>query len=340
MQVGCRAGTISAVDEITLPALEGIPEPRDVRVLVVYGGTSSEAEVSRSSGRAVVDALSATYPNVEVAEPTVDIATTLADGRVDVVFPVLHGPLGEDGAFQGLLEVAGVPYVGCDVLASACTLDKVVTKRIFRDLGLPTPRDVVVNRSDDPAQAARAVRDELGERVVVKPAAEGSAVGVEFASTEAELADALATAFRYGPRALVEERIDGAEISVGILETDRTRAGAVIEVRTPEGSWYDYEHRYTEGLSEHVIPAPMAEDTYRTVQDLAVRAHDGLGCRDMSRIDFVVTAAGDAYLLEVNALPGMTPTSLYPDSLKGAGISFEDLCAYAVGRALARGRSR
>jgi D-alanine-D-alanine ligase len=292
--------------------------------------------VSRSSGQGVAEALAGTFPRVETAEPSLALAQRLASGDVDVVFPVLHGPLGEDGSFQGLLEIARVPYVGSGVLASACALDKVVTKRIFRDVGLRTPRDAVVDATSDTATAAREIEGRLGPRVVVKPAAEGSALGVEFPETGEALVAALDRTLAYGPRVLVEERIDGAEISVGVVETDRPRAAAVIEIRTPPGSWYDYEHRYTVGLSEHVVPAPLAPDAYRAVQELTVRAHAALGCRDLSRVDFVVTPAGEPYVLEVNTLPGMTPTSLYPDSLKGVGIEFDELCAYLVARALAR----
>jgi D-alanine-D-alanine ligase len=322
------------IETLVLPAIGGIPPPADVRVAVICGGDSAEREVSLMSGRMVAEALEKTFPHVVRLEPDHELFDAVLG--TDVVFPVLHGPFGEDGSVQGLLELAGVPYVGCGVLASACALDKVIAKRLFRDLGLPVARDVVVDAVHDRDAVRHLIRERVGKRVVVKPAREGSAIGVVFATGEAEIDTALDSVSRYGSSALVEERIDGAEITVGVLETDVPRPFPVIEVRTPPRSWYDYAHRYTPGLSEHVIPAPLASDVYANVQRFAVQAHRGLGCRDLSRADFVVTDDGSPYLLEVNTLPGMTPTSLYPDGARAAGIPFEELVAYFVRRALAR----
>lgn len=329
-----RLRSAVVVARLVLPAIAGIPPPANVRVAVICGGDSAEREVSLMSGRMVAEALEKTFAHVVRLEPDQELFDAVLG--VDVVFPVLHGPIGEDGSVQGLLEVAGVPYVGCRVLASACALDKVMAKRVFRDLGLPVARDVVVDTACDRDTARRLIRERVGERVVAKPVREGSAIGVVFAASEAEIDTALDSASGYGSSTLVEERIDGTEITVGVLETDVPRPFPVIEVRTPRGSWYDYAHRYTPGLSEHVIPAPLAPDVYANVQRLAVEAHRGLCCRDLSRADFVVTDDGTPYLLEVNTLPGMTPTSLYPDGARAAGIPFEDLVAYFVRRALAR----
>jgi D-alanine-D-alanine ligase len=215
-------------------------------------------------------------------------------------------------------------------------MDKVIAKRLFRDAGLPLAREVVVERADAGEGVPR-VRELLDGRVAVKPATQGSAVGVAFAETDAELADALEQAFRFDSKVLVEEYVVGAEITVGILESPEPFPFPVIDIRTPGDSWYDFEHRYTVGLSEHVIPAPLPPDVYAAVQDLAVRAHVTLGCRDLSRVDFVVEPGGRAVLLEVNTLPGMTPTSLYPDGAAAAGISFEQLVERLVRRALNRG---
>jgi D-alanine-D-alanine ligase len=252
------------------------------------------------------------------------------------VFPALHGPLGEDGSIQGMLEVAGVPYVGSGVAGSACAMDKVIAKRLFRDVGLPLAREVVIERSHA-AGAVDRVREALDGRVAVKPATQGSALGVAFAEIDDRLATALDDAFRFDEKVLVEEFVAGSEITVGILESPDPWAFPVIDIRTPGDSWYDFEHRYEVGLSEHVIPAPLPPDVYAEVQDMAVRAHVTLGCRDLSRVDFVVEPGGRIVLLEVNTLPGMTPTSLYPDGAQAAGISFEELVAQLVRRALARG---
>lgn len=312
------------------------PFVQSPRVAVVCGGPAAEREVSLASGREVAKALRASFSDVTVHEPDLHLAEELLRGSIDVVFPALHGPLGEDGSIQGMLEVAGVPYVGSDVLGSACAMDKVVAKRLFRDAGLPLAREVVVERRDGGDPVAR-VRGLLDGRVAVKPPSQGSAVGVAFAETDAELAAALEEAFAFDERVLVEEYVVGSEITVGILESPDPQPFPVIDIRTPGDSWYDFEHRYTVGLSEHVIPAPLPEDVYAAVQDLAVRAHVTLGCRDLSRVDFMVEPGGRVVLLEVNTLPGMTPTSLYPDGARAAGISFEQLVEQLVRRALGRG---
>jgi D-alanine-D-alanine ligase len=309
------------------------------RVAVVCGGPAAEREVSLASGREVANALRVSFGDVTVHEPDLHLAEELLKGSIDVVFPALHGPLGEDGSIQGMLEVAGVPYVGSGVAASACAIDKVIAKRLFRDAALPLAREVVVDRGAQGDPAAK-VRQLLDGRVAVKPASQGSAVGVAFAETDDELAAALEAAFAFDERVLVEEYVVGSEITVGILESPDAFAFPVIDIRTPGDSWYDFDHRYTVGLSEHIIPAPLPEDVYAAVQGLAVEAHATLGCRDLSRVDFVVEPGGRTVLLEVNTLPGMTPTSLYPDGARAAGISFEELTRVLVERALSRGRAR
>lgn len=307
-------------------------------VAVVCGGDSAEAEVSRVSGSGVADALRRTYANVTVLELNVGIGEVLKKTVVDVVFPVLHGPPGEDGTFQGFLEIMGIPYVGSGVSASAYAMDKIVAKQIFRTYGLPVAKDVVVCRNEGTLTASRRVHELLGTDVVVKPSRQGSAVGVVFAKDLADLERAMNQAFSYDERVLVEERIEGREITVAILERDELKALPIIEIRTPPGSWYDYDHRYTPGLSEHIIPAPLSEFAYRQTEEIAKLAHKALGCRDLSRVDFLVPDQGELIVLEVNTLPGMTPTSLYPDAARAAGIPFEILVAHFIERAYSRSR--
>src|SRR5436305_1091628 len=316
-----------------------MPEPsRDARVAVVCGGPAAEREVSLTSGREVANALRQSFDDVTTHEPDLHLAEELLRGNIDVVFPALHGPLGEDGSIQGMLEVAGVPYVGSGVAASACAMDKVIAKRLFREAGLPLAREVVVELGSGPSEGAARVLAELPGRVAVKPATQGSAVGVTFAESEQQLVAALEDAFRFDTQVLVEEFVEGSEITVGILESPEPQAFPVIDIRTPKDSWYDFEHRYAAGLSEHVIPAPLPEVLYARVQQLAVEAHVTLGCRDLSRVDFLVEPSGRIVLLEVNTLPGSTPTSLYPDGAQAAGISFEQLVERLVRQALGRGR--
>jgi D-alanine-D-alanine ligase len=308
----------------------------ELRIAVVSGGPSAEAEVSRVSGRGVAEALKANFSQVDVLELDHDIMTALERKRPDVVFPVLHGPPGEDGTFQGFLEVLGLPYVGSGVAASAFAMNKIVAKQMFRIRGLPVAKDVVVRRDQPVSASEDQITAELKFEVVVKPSGQGSAVGVRFASNRAELRQALEEAFAYNEEVLVEERVHGKEITVAILERDGIESLPVTEVTTPAGSWYDFEHRYTPGLSEHIIPAPLPEEQYTRTQAIARQAHAALGCRDLSRVDFVVPEQGEPIVLEVNTIPGMTPTSLYPDAARAAGLPFEALVRHLVDRALSR----
>lgn len=306
------------------------------RIAVVCGGTSAEAEVSRSSGQGVAEALAKRFADVKVIEFDAKVGEALLDAKVDVVYPVLHGPPGEDGTFQGYLEIVGLPYVGCAVQASACAMDKTVAKRIFQATGLRVAPDVVVSRSQGTEAATRQALEGLGESVVVKPSAQGSALGVRLATGATEIDAALQEAFKLDGRVLVEKRIEGREITCGLLERDGLEVLPVVEVRTPENTWYDFEHRYAPGKSEHLIPAPLPEDQYKRVQEMAKAAFIALGCRDLSRVDFVVPESGEPVILEVNTLPGMTPTSLYPDSANSYGVPFEDLVEHLIRRALSR----
>lgn len=301
------------------------------RVAVLQGGPAAEAAVSRVSAAGVAEALSRRCSAVACVEVDAGLVQALADFAPDVVFPALHGPPGEDGTVQGLLEMLGLPYVGSDVRASACAMDKFVAKQIFRAAGLPMARDEVV-RADEPRSAAiERVLASLGSQVVVKPTRQGSALGVSRVSDAAALDQALATALDYDELVLVEERVLGRELTVGVLETRspghqlRLLPHPVIEITTPAGSWYDYHHRYTPGESAHEVPARVPEEATRQLQEIAVNAHRWLGCRDLSRADFLYTDDGRIVLLEVNTMPGMTPTSLYPDGARALGIEFPEL---------------
>jgi len=308
----------------------------DIRIAVINGGHSAEADVSRSSARGVIEALKENFSSVTSVELDGNIAQSLADCNPDVVFPILHGPPGEDGTLQGFLEILGYKYVGSDVHSSAFAMDKIVAKDIFRTAGLPVAEQCVVTRDVDIAISADSILKSLGESVVVKPACQGSAIGVTLVSNANELHQALTQAFEYDPRLLVEERIMGREITVGVIDTDAgTKPFPVIEITTPEDSWYDFAHRYTQGWSEHLMPADLPDDQAWDLQSCAVAAHQVLGCRDLSRADFVVTN-DEIYLLEVNTLPGMTPTSLYPDGARGYGMEFPELVKYLVERAANR----
>lgn len=307
-----------------------------LNIVVICGGPSKEAEVSRSTAKGIVNALQRNYQNVHLIELDRHVDKTLRALNPDIVFPAVHGQWGEDGHLQGLLTIGGYAYVGSEMEANVLAMNKILSKQVFQIHGLPVAKSVAVDQHQNLTKIAEKIFQTLGQRVVVKPACEGSGLGVSFSEDTDSLIKGLETALSFGPRALVEERIIGAEITAAILERDTAEALPVIEIKTPPGSWYDFEHRYTLGLSEHILPAPLPPQQYRRVQELALLAHQALGCRDLSRVDFVVPKQGEPILLEVNTLPGMTPTSLFPDAANAVGIDFPALVSLLVEQAAKR----
>ncbi|MDX1483558.1 MAG: D-alanine--D-alanine ligase [Alphaproteobacteria bacterium] len=296
-----------------------------LHVAVLMGGPSAEREVSLVSGAACAEALRELGHRVTEVDVTRDIGAALSalEPRPDVVFNALHGRYGEDGCIQGLLEYLGIPYTHSGVLASALAMDKPVARRLFMDAGLNC------------AEGRTARRDEVIEgRVmeppfVVKPLNEGSSVGVHIV-TEGDSLPPLSADWPYGDVVLVERYIPGREIHVAVMGD---RALGAIEIR-PQGQFYDYQAKYTEGMAEHLMPAPLPEDDYTEAMEVGRRAHATLGCRGVSRTDlrYDDTGPGAAlfYVLEVNTQPGMTPLSLVPEIAAHAGIAFNDLVAWMV----------
>ena len=307
---------------------------RALRIAVLMGGRSAEREVSLHTGEQVEGALAAVGHDV-VRVDTADIGfiETLRTGQFDVAFICLHGRLGEDGTIQGLLELLDLPYVGSGVLASALAMDKVVSKQIFVASGLPTPAWEVVRRGF--AYSVAEISARLGDKLVVKPVSEGSSVGMSIVHEPGELASAIERAFEHDRTVLVEEFVAGAEVTVGVLGNEEITALPTLEV-VPEHEFYDYESKYIPGMSRHIIPARVSDVARAECQRIAIEAHRALACRGMSRADTIVTGAGAVYLLEVNTIPGMTKTSLLPDSARAAGIEFPELCDRLVALALER----
>lgn len=307
---------------------------------MLAGGNSAEAEVSRSSAAGVAHALGSRDHDVTVVEVDDALIGTLREMAPDVVFPVLHGPPGEDGTIQGLLTMLGLPFVGSDVRGCAAAMDKHVAKALFRRVGLPVADDLVIEAGTAVTAAASQVLAVFGTPhpgVVVKPLRQGSALGVTPVAAGEALATPLHEALAFGDGVLVERYIAGREITVGVLDEHGREPIAlpVIEIAVAAGEWYDFVNRYTPGKSEHVIPPDLPAPTLQVLQDMALSAHRCLGLRDLSRADFVV--GDDVYLLEVNNLPGMTPTSLYPDACAAIGIDFGELADRLVQSALRRG---
>jgi D-alanine-D-alanine ligase len=277
------------------------------------------------------------------------LAESQRTGGYDVVFPVAHGAVGEDGSLQGLLEVLEVPYVGSAVLASALAMSKRMARVVFQSVGLPIARGAALARTD-PRVAARRLRDTIGGRLVVKPSSHGSAIGVariEASAPDDAIAAALEAVWAIDDFAIVEHFARGREVTCGVIEMAAAAALPPTEIFSPQDAFYTYEARYAPGRSRHVCPAELPPAILARVQDVAVAAHSALGCRDMSRVDFVVGDEDDAgddasavTLLEVNTLPGMTATSLYPEAAAAAGIDMPSLCDGLVARAHARGPTR
>jgi D-alanine-D-alanine ligase len=319
-----------------------------MRVAVIQGGPSSEAEVSRVSAASVTKALRASGHEVEALECDRSLSAQLVAKSFDVVFPVVHGALGEDGALQGLLELLSLPYVGAGVLASALANDKVQAKVAFRAAGLPVAKEAILFRdvASLDAHATHAV-ETIGHALVVKPATQGSAIGVAplpdlTGAHDPRLRQALERAFALDEKVLVEAFHAGREVTCGVLELDDDgpKALSPTEILSKAAHWYDFKSRYGTGGSEHVCPAKLHPQTLARVVHCAVGAHRALGVRDLSRVDFVVgpgEAEADVVVLEVNTMPGFTATSLFPEAAAVAGISFEELCDRLVQHAKKRG---
>lgn len=314
-----------------------------LRVAVVSGGPSAEAEVSRSSARGVCAALERAGHQPLLLELTSQLPAALQHA-VDVVFPVTHGAVGEDGCLQGMLEVLALPYVGSGVLASALAASKPHAKVLFRAAGLPVADGFALAQDEHLQQRVTEARRLLTGSLVVKPASGGSAIGVEILPAECsaeELRGAVERVFRLDESVLVERFITGVEVTCGVLEADEgLLALPPTLIRPRAAEHYDFISKYQPGGSEHVCPAPLPFELLERIRVAALAAHVALGCRDLSRIDFLVEASGPGsfVVLEANTLPGMTPMSLFPEAAAIAGIPFEALCDRLVRRAVARPR--
>jgi D-alanine-D-alanine ligase len=288
------------------------------RVAVLMGGTSSEREVSLDSGRNVLEALRRRGVQADPVDGIAALVTLVVERRIDRVFNILHGQRGggEDGVVQGLLEAFGVPYTGSDVLGSALSMDKIRTKQVWMALDLPTPRYARLGPHDDVTAAARS----LGLPVIVKPASEGSSVGVSRVMCEDQLPDALALARRYPGELLMEELIDGDELTVGILGREALPSIRIV----PAGAYYDYHAKYVAETTQYICPG-LEGDAERELGALALGAFLAAGCRGWGRVDVMRDRAGANFLLEINTSPGMTSHSLVPKAARQAGIDFDEL---------------
>jgi len=318
------------------------------RIAVILGGRSSENEISIASAKSVAAALEAGGDEVVTVEidrtgrwqlpaaraaldpgsgedapttslerlPPRDVAAKLA--QVDVVFPVLHGPFGEDGTVQGLLELAGVPYVGAGVLASALCMDKDVFKSVMRDHDIPVTRNITLRLGDE-------ARNPFGYPCFVKPARLGSSIGITKAHDEDELRRAVSLAFEHDEKVLVEELVNGIEVEVGVLGNLTPIASLPGEIVVTHNEWYDFEAKYDEGEMDLRVPAGISDEQCERVQELAVRAFVATDCEGMARADCFVRDDGEVLVNELNTIPGFTPTSVYAQLFAASGIPYAEL---------------
>jgi D-alanine-D-alanine ligase len=330
------------------------------RIALICGGLSSEREVSLSGARNVQSLLEeAGHDVVLIDSGQPDFIGRLIAARPAVAFIALHGAGGEDGTIQGLLETMGIPYTGSGVLASALAMDKRCSKALYASLGIPTPDAVTLCKRKDGSMEIRGdgianawrqhtlSADEMrtallaipGTPCIVKPVRDGSSVGVSIVHGVEELDAALGTAFAVSEEILVEAYISGTETTVSVIGAEDPVALPIVEI-VPEHEIYDYHSKYAEGGSRHIIPARLSPQASAMCEDLAIRAHVGLGCYGVSRTDIIVDAEGRPWVIETNTIPGMTSTSLLPDAARAAGIEAGDLYDRFVSWAVLRSRQQ
>jgi D-alanine-D-alanine ligase len=314
------------------------------RVALLKGGPSLERQVSIRSAARVEDALE----RLGIDFVAIDVGRTLVDdlrsAGADVAFVALHGRGGEDGTVQELLEIVGVPYTGSGVLACMRCMDKVLTKHMLLEAGLPTPEffafSEIAFKELGAGEALPAIEKRLGFPVVVKPAAQGSALGIKFARDAGDVPEALIAAFSYDDRVLLERHIEGRELAVSLLENDSgVEALPVVEAKPRQEYFYDFEARYEIGKTDFVCPADLTPDVTARAQEVAVETYRLLGCYGFARVDMILSADGEPQVLEAQAIPGLTETSLLPQAAEAAGISFEQLVKRMLEQALTRTRA-
>lgn len=312
-------------------------DPKNMRIALLAGGTSGERQISLASGQGAGEALKEAGFNIVMLDPAnKEDLKVLIDESFDAAFLCMHGKGGEDGTLQGMLELLGIPYTGPGVWSSSTAMNKSKSKLHYAEAGIPTPGSITMrSKSDYTPQQIEAM---LGSHVVVKPAAEGSALGVTIVDGIGQVEAALDEAFAIDREVLVERFVDGTELTVAVLGNEDAQALPVIEI-VPQNEFYDFESKYAPGCSQHICPARIDDETTKQVQELALTAHKALECTGMSRTDIILDREGQGWVLETNTLPGMTATSLLPDAGRAAGISFSELCSKLIEYALEEAQS-
>lgn len=299
---------------------------KNKKIAVLMGGPSEEREVSLNTGNAILQALREKgYHVVGLDLIPHQFFEQLKDNQIEVVFNAVHGKYGEDGAVQGALELIGIPYTGSGLMASAVAMDKAVSKRLFLAAQIPTPHAKLYSQTADKQNIAAEVSAEFGLPVVVKSSAQGSSIGVTIVEEEKQLAQAIEQAFAHSSQLLIEQFIEGQEVTVAVWGDSNPQALPMIEI-VPHSGRYDYCSKYTKGATDYIIPARLDKQTASRVKEAALNAFTVLGCRGIARVDIMIDRSSNPYVLEVNTIPGMTATSLVPKAAAAEGISFADLC--------------
>lgn len=291
-----------------------IEEIKNKKIGVLYGGLSGEREISLKSGKAVLKALKKMKFNVCGIDIDRNAAEKIKKAKIDIAYIALHGPMGEDGSIQGMLEIMGIPYTGCGVFSSAASMDKNISKVLFKCAAILTPEWFVLRKYEMIPEIKK-------YPVVVKPVNQGSALGITIVKKASEFAKAAKEAFKYDGEIIVEQFIKGTEITVGLLGG---KALPIVEI-IPKGKFYDFRSKYKAGCSRHIIPARISKKAYSLAQAYAEKVFKVFKCRAVCRVDMIVDAKDRVWALENNTVPGMTETSLLPDEGRAAGYSFEEL---------------
>ena len=305
-----------------------------MKIVILAGGDSSEREISLRSGKEVFNALKKKGHELFLLDPVEEnFCEKILKIKPDCVFIALHGGKGEGGIIQGFLETLNIPYTGSDTLSSAICLNKLVSKKILKFHKIPTPDFIVVDKSFSPEKIP------FKYPVVVKPASQGSTIGIKIVEKESELYKAIKEAFNYDNEVFIEKYIDGKEVTVSIIGNENPKVMPIIEIITPTG-FYDYKAKYTPGGSIHKIPPDLPENVIKKVEDVAIKAYKAVKCSGFARIEIIVSKKGTPYILDINTIPGLTKTSLFPDSAKAAGIPFEELCEKIINLALEKWKKK
>lgn len=295
---------------------------KNSKIAVLCGGMSSEAEISRRSGKGCYEALQRLgYKNAELIEVDTNITEKLKEGKYDYAYNALHGKFGEDGCIQGILEILQIPYTGCGVMASSVCMNKEYTKRILSTCpDIPLIKSVFVQKGDDVKEKTK----NLNSPLITKPVCEGSSFGMTKVNTPDELEKAYLDAIKYNDDVLIEEYLVGIAATVGVLEGENGLfATEILELR-PKKEWYDYECKYTKGMTEFILPAEISNELTKQVKEIAVKAFKIAGCKGVSRVDFHIVN-NIPYVLEINTSPGMTETSDLPAQANAMGINYDNL---------------